>query len=180
MKQNRFKLLVIIFSFLLCACSKELKNDKKFIENLSNDVDFDLPLYNESLKIFINKDDTIYATSLRELYFIKNKNYKDYKDFDSFLINAINDNLLSKSDLIKNSDFNFVLDKTVMEDYNNNGINYLINKYCEKSDSKNKYYILSNLSFNIKRSLMYFFFKNNYYVMHNDHSGKYVLISKNL
>jgi hypothetical protein len=175
MKQNRFKLLVIIFPFLLYACSKELKNDKKFIENLSNDVDFDLPLYNESLKVFISKGDTIYATSLRELYFIKDKNYKD---FDSFLINAINDNLLSKSDLIKNSEFMFVLDKTVMEDYNNNGLNNLINKYCEKSDSKNKYYILSNLSFNIKQSLMYFFFKNNYYVMLNDHSGKYVLICK--
>jgi len=180
MKQHIFKLIVIILSTLLYSCDKELLNDRKFIENLSNDVDFNLPLYNESLKILINKNDTIYSTSLRQLYSIKGKKYQNYKDFDSFLIETINGDLLSKSELTEISEYSFTLDKAVMKDYNNNGLNYLINEYCEKSPTINKYYILSSKSLNIKQTIMYFFFKNNYYVMQNDHSGKYVLINKNL
>lgn len=176
----KYKLVIVILTLLFYSCNKELLNDKKFIENLSNDKDFDLPLYNESLKILIDKNDTIYSTSIRQLYNINNENYKEYKDFDSFLIKVINEDLLSKSDLIKNSEFNFTLDKKIIDDYDNKGLNYLINTYCEKSNTKNKYYILNKLSLSQKQSLMFFFFKNNYYVMQNDDSGKYVLIDKNL
>ncbi|KFF02623.1 hypothetical protein [Flavobacterium reichenbachii] len=176
----KYKLLTIILAFLFYSCNKELSNDEKFIESLSNDVDFNLPLHNESLKILIDKNDTVYSTSLRQLYEINNRNYKDYKDFDSFLIKAINEDLLSKSDLLKNSEYSFTLSEKLLHNYDNKGLDYLIKTYCEKSNSKNKYYIISGLSLNEKQSLMFFFFKNNYYVMQNDDSGKYVLINKNL
>ncbi|EKT4510726.1 hypothetical protein RYR30_002566 [Flavobacterium psychrophilum] len=180
MNRNRIKLLVIIvLLFSLFACKKELANENRFIENLSNDENFDLPLYNESLMIFINKNDTVYITSLRQLYSIKEKHYKDYKDFDSFLIKVLNANLLSKSDLIKNSIFTFELNKTVLNEFNSKGLDYLKKTYCERANVENKFYIINNLSLDIKQSVMYFFFKNNYYIMQNDHSGKYVLIDKN-
>jgi hypothetical protein len=179
MKKYRYKLLVIFLLFLFYACKKELVNDEKFIKNLSNDVDFNLPLYNESLIIFIKSSDSIYALSLRQLHTVNAKSYLEYKDFDSFLINSLNGDLLSKSDLIKNSEFAFKLDITVIRDYNSKGLDCLKNKYCEKSDINNKYYVLNDLSLNIKRSVMYFFFKNNFHIMQNDHSGKYVLIDKN-
>ncbi|RUT67722.1 hypothetical protein D0817_24910 [Flavobacterium cupreum] len=181
MNRNRIKLLAtIVLLFSLFACKKELANENRFIENLSNDENFDLPLYNESLMIFINKNDTVYITSLRQLYSIKEKYYKDYKDFDSFLIKVLNGNLLSKSDLIKNSIFTFELDKNVLNEYNNKGLDYFKKTYCENSKIKDKFYITNNLSLDVKQSVMYFFFKNNYYIMQNDHSGKYVLIDKNL
>ena len=77
-----------------------------------------------------------------------------------FLIEVINNDLLSKSDLIKNSEFNFTLDEMITRDYHNKGLNYLLETYCEKSNIKKKYYILNKLTLKQKQSLMFLFFKN--------------------
>ena len=175
---NKLKLLVVLM--LLLSCRKEQKYNLEFIKNLSNDTDFNLPLYNESLKILINKNDVIYVTSLRQLYNLKESKHFNYKDFDSFLIEVINNDLLSKDNLSKISEFNFKIDKEIQEKYDNEGLNYLLKVYTEKSKMSNKYYIISDLNINTKFCLMYLFFKNNYYVIQNDHSGKYVLIDKNI
>ncbi|MFH6988384.1 hypothetical protein ACHRVW_11615 [Flavobacterium collinsii] len=175
---NKLKFLVILV--LLLSCSKEQKNNVDFIKNLSNDTDFNLPLYNESLKILIDKDDVIYVTSLRQLYNLKESKHFNYKDFDSFLIEVINNDLLSKDDLVKISETNFKIDKEIQEKYHKEGLNYLLKEYTEKTKMPNKYYIISDLNVNTKLCLMYLFFRNNYYVMQNDYSGKYVLIDKNI
>lgn len=173
-------LKLVVISMLLLSCSKGQKNNVNFIKNLSNDTDFNLPLYNESLKILIDKNDIIYVTSLRQLYNLKESKYLKYKDFDSFLIEVINNDLLSKDELSKVSESNFKIDKVVQQKYDKEGLNYLLKEYSEKTNMSNKYYLTSDLNLNFKFSLMYIFFKNNYYVMQNDHSGKYVLIDKNI
>ncbi|KDN54719.1 hypothetical protein [Flavobacterium seoulense] len=180
MKIAKIRLFVLIgIVFLVFSCKKELINDDYFVRNLSNDNNFNLPLHNESLMIFINKGNTVYVTSLRQLYFIKENNYGDFKNFDDFLVKALNKNLLSKSDLINNSEFNFKLNETISNEFKVNGLDGLKSKYCESSDFKDKFYLRSNLSPDIKKSIMYFFFKMNYYIMQNDYSGKDVLIDKN-
>ncbi|MET3047390.1 hypothetical protein [Flavobacterium covae] len=176
---TKYRLLAIIFiAFSVFSCKKELINDDNFVRNLSNDNDFNLPLHNESLMIFVSKDNTIYITNLRQLYSLKQSNYTHYKDFDEFLVDALNKNLLSKSDLVSNSEFNFKLNETILSEFNENGLDGLKSKYCEKSDVKGKLYLKNSLSPDIKKSVMYFFFKMNYYIMQNDYSGKDVLIDK--
>lgn len=179
MKKKESRLLILIICIFLCSCKNKLNNDIKFVQNLSNDVHFNIPFYNESLIIFISIDDIIIQTSLRELYTIKTRKYSKYKDFDSFLVTSLNNNLLIKSDFSLTSNLVFELNKNIMNEYNKKGLIYLKETYCEKSNDHKKYYIKSDLNLNIKQSLMYIFFKNNYYVMQNDHSGKFVLIDKN-
>ncbi|WP_306352566.1 hypothetical protein [Flavobacterium sp. '19STA2R22 D10 B1'] len=176
---NKFKVLFFVLLLITISCKKELSNNEKFIQNLSNDVNFELPIVNESLMIFIMKKDVIYITSLRQLYSIKNKRYKKFKDFDSFLIDAINNDLLSKEELEKNSIDSFKLNKIIMNEFKQKGIVYLKDSYCESSNTIRKYYLKKDLELNIKQSIMYLFFKNNYYVMQNDYSGNNVLIDKN-
>ena len=123
--------LILLFALLLslAACKNELKNDIVFIENLSNDESSELPFYNESLKIFIKIDQTVYITRLRQLYFLRNKNYKEYQNFDEFLVKAINGKLLSKSDLDKKWIPNFSLDKKILKEFNTKGLDYLKNTH---------------------------------------------------
>ncbi len=172
---------LFIFSLIITiSCKKELSNNVRFIQGLSDDIDFDLPLVNESLLIFINKNDIIYATSLRQLYTIKKKNSKNIKDFDRFLIETINNNLLSENEIKESSTFFFIPNKEILKEFDKKGIEYLKITYCETTNIKGKYYIKTNLDFNTEQSIMYIFFKNNYYVMQNDDIGYYVLIDKNL
>lgn len=179
MKQIKlFIIIVVIFSVF--SCRKELVNDDYFVRNLSNDVNFDLPLQNESLMIFINNNNTIYVTSLRELNSIKKNKYNNYKNFDDFLIEVLNNNLLSKSDLINNSVFRFKLNNVILNEFAEKGLDKLKNKYCENTETKDKFYLKNSLNSDVKKNIMYLFFKKNYYIMQNDYSGKYVLIDKNL
>lgn len=176
---NKFKIIFFFLLVITVSCKKELSNNEKFIQNLSDDIDFELPMVNESLMIFISKSDTICITSLRQLHSIHEKDNKGFNDFDSFLIEVINNDLLSKAELEKKSKIFFILDKTILSEFEQKGIEYLKNTYCETSNTKCKYYIKTNLDLNTRQSIMYIFFKNNYYVMQNDDTGNDVLIDKN-
>jgi len=170
-----YQLYVFLYSF-----KNELINDKYFIENLSNDSNFDLPLYNESLMIFVENKDTVYIKSLRQLFIIKEKKYKEYKNIDDFLFNVLNKNLLVKSDLDNIYTVSFKINKSLINEFKEKGLNYFKEEYCEISSiGNNKFYLKSNLNLNNKLNVMYIFFKNNYYVVSDDYSGKYVLIDKN-
>lgn len=178
-KNNLF--IVTVLCFLFISCKKELINDESFIRNLSNDLNFEMPLHNEALIILINTEgDSIYATSLRQLNQIRKKNYDDnFKNFDDFLVEVLNNNLLFKSELLENSMFSFKLDKNISQEFRDKGISFFKEKYCEKSKVQGKYYIKRDLNLTIKYNIMYFFFKSNYYIMQNDYSGNDVLIDKN-
>ena len=177
MKIKLILLFVLLFSFT--ACKNELKNDIRFIENLSNNETLELPFYNESVKIFIKIDETVYVTRLRQLYFLRDKNYKEYQDFDKFLVKAINGKLLSKSDLDENWIPNFSLNKKILNEFNTKDLDYLKNAYCENANMKNKYYTTNILDWDAEQTLLYIFFKNNYYITEDDYLGKTVLTDKN-
>jgi hypothetical protein len=178
---NKFKTIFLLLLLVITiSCKKELSNNEKFIQNLSNDINFDLPMVNESLIIFVNKKDFVYATSLRQLYSIKEKYNKRIRHFDNFLIEVINNNLLSEKEIKDNSIFFFNPNEKILKDFDKKGIEYFKSVYCEISDTKRKYYIKTNLDLNTRQSIMYIFFKNNYYIMQDDYIGKDVLIDKNL
>lgn len=172
--------IFIVLLFNLLSCKRGLNNDEKFIQNLSNDLDFELPIANESLMIFINKNDTVYVTSLRQLYFANEKNYKRFENFDDFLIKVLNNDLLTKIELDIISKTKFILNKNIEIEFNQNGLDYFKSNYCEKIDTTKKLYMKNSLAFDIKFSVMYFFFKNNYYVGLDDYLGKYILIDKTI
>jgi len=180
MYRNRAKFVVyVVFIIIFSSCENKTINSTKFIENLSNDIDFDLPLVNESLMIFICKNENIYVTSLRKLHFINKNKYKNINEFDIFLCSVLNNDLLSEADLKVNSVNTFCLNKNIVNEFSGNGIKYIIATYCEKSNIKGKFYLKNKLNLNIKQSVMYFLFKNNYYIYQNDYLGKYVMIDKN-
>lgn len=176
---NKIKTIFFFLLVITISCKNELSNNERFIQSLSDDINFDLPMVNEALIIFVNKNDIVYATSLRQLYSIKEKDNKGIKDFDNFLIEAINNNLLSENELKKNSIFFFNPNKDILKEFDEKGVEYLKSTYCETSNMVGKYYIKTNLDLNTKQSIMYVFFKNNYYIMQNDDTGNYVLIDKN-
>lgn len=180
MKKNKLKILLFYSFIVVFGCKNELYNNDRFIQNLSNDIDFEIPMVNESLMIFIKKKDSVYVTSLRQLYFLKEKKYMNIKDFDSFLVDAINGDILLGKEISENSSFSFSLDKSILNEYKHNGTEYLLNTYCEKAKTGNKFYIKAGLDLILKYTIMYILFKNNYYIMHEDYNGKYVLIDKNL
>ncbi|MBC7438965.1 MAG: hypothetical protein H7250_03135 [Flavobacterium sp.] len=172
--------LILIFLVLVVqSCKKKPLNNINFIKNLSNDIDFNLPLYNESLMLFVKKNDTIYIKSLRELYLINQKKYFKIKSFDGFLTKVLNNDLLETSDLKNDFVVCFKLDKNVLKEFNEKGIENLKIKYCDNGEDKIKFFLKNNLNQYMKQNLMYHFFKNNYYIVNNCHSGKYVLIDKN-
>jgi hypothetical protein len=180
MYRDKLKIIIsIALIFLVLSCKNELINDNKFIQNLSDDIDFELPMVNESLMIFIKKNDVVFITSLRKLYSIKEKEYKEFKDFDSFLIEVINNDLLSREKLEVNSISSFELNNAIVDEYKKKGLNHLKDVYCERCNSNKNLYIKTSLDLNEKKTIMYLFFKNNYYVGEDDYLGKYILIDKN-
>lgn len=172
---------IILFTllFITISCKDKLSNSENFIQNLSNETDFELPMANESLLIFVLKDDIVYMTRLRQLYLLKEKDSKGSKDFDRFLVDVINKNLLSKEELKSSSIDTFKLNREILSQFEKKGIDYLKKKYCDTTSVKGKLYLKQNLDFNLQQNLMYIFFKNNYYIMQNDYTGKNVLIDKN-
>lgn len=180
MYRNKVELIIFIFLiFNTLSCKRELNNDSKFIQNLSNDINFELPIVNESTMIFINKKDTVYITNLRQLYLVREKKYKWITDFDDFLIKVINNNLLTKTELNFISKIKFKLNKNIECEFDKSRINYFKRNYCEKTDDRKRLYIKNKLAFDVKFSVLYFFFKSNYYVERDDYLGKYILIDKN-
>jgi len=180
MYRNRVKFVVyVVFIIFFSSCENKTINSTKFIENLSNDLDLNLPLVNESLMIFVCKNENIYVTSLRKLHFIYKKKQKDFINFNTFLYGVLNNDLLSEVELKTNSVDTFCLNINIVNEFNGNSINYIIATYCEKSSVKGKFYLKNKLNLNIKQSVIYFLFKNNYYILQNDYLGKYVVIDKN-
>jgi len=172
-------LLVVMLSSFMMSCKKELKNDILFINNLSNETEYDLPFVNESLIIFVKDGDRIFVTSIRKLFEEYSESYKKKYSFDDFLVNVINNKELSVSQIDRVSNYNFKMNQNIADLYKNHDLNYFITKFCYKSNSLNKFYIKEDLSFDEKNNVMFYFFKNNYYVMFNDYDGRFVLINKN-
>jgi len=178
MSSKIFTAVIFLVLFFFMSCKKKLRNDEKFIKSLSSNSNFDFPIINESLLIFVIKSDKLYITSLRQLYLMKEKEYKQFTDYNDFLIKVINDDFLSKEELECISEDIVQLDERIANDFEQRGIEYLKKNYCENSISKNKIYLKTDIDLKVKYSILYYFFRNNYHVMFNDYSGNYVLIYK--
>src|SRR5690606_1454824 len=95
----KYVILISLISLLFLNCRKNLKNDIYFIENLSNDIEFDIPFKNESVIIILKREDKLFISSLRMLYNEFTKNYKNKNSFDDFLVMVINNNMLNKEQI---------------------------------------------------------------------------------
>lgn len=180
MRRNSFTIAsYLIIIMLVSGCVKELSNSTKFIEGLSGDNNFELPMVNESLMIFIGKNENVYITSLRNLHSLYSGKYDKHVDFYEFLVNAINEDLLLESELKEISINPFKLNKSIIDLFQDKGVKYVIRTYCKASNVECKYYLERGLDIDLKQNINYFLFKNNFYIVQNDYSGDYVLIDKN-
>lgn len=177
--KSKLLLFITIISFFLIGCDKRLKNDVDFINQLSSNVDFELPLISEPIIIFLQTDNKLYITSLRNLYNEYIENYKSQYSFDEFLVEVINKNRLSKEQVVKVSDFNYNINKQIASLYDNNELDYFIKTYCRKGKYKDQLYLTNDVDVEMQFNIMYYFFKNNYYLVEDDYEGYYVLINKN-
>lgn len=172
-------LLIVLLSFFVISCKKELKNDGDFIEKLSNEIDEEMPLLSEPIIILIKREDKLFISSIRMLFEEYSRHYKAKYTFDDFLVMVINNNMFTKEQMNNISVHNFKLDGNVSDLYNNKGLDYLISEYCEKTNKHNTLFLKQNLSVEVQFNIMYYFFKNNYYLLEDDYEGRFILINKN-
>lgn len=170
---------LVFISFFLISCKKELKNDISFINNLSNETEYDLPFINESLIIFVKGGDRIFVTSIRKLFEEYSDNYSKKYSFDDFLVRVINDSMFDKEQMKNVSVHEFKVDNNIVNLYEKKGLNYLITEYCQKTNKKSTLFLKQNLNVEVQFNIMYYFFKNNYYLVEDDYEGRYILINKN-
>lgn len=176
-KINLIKSITMICFVLSCENKNKLINSKDFVNKLYNEEDLKLPLVTESAIIFIKVEDEILITSVRNLIKIKNKNYKYFKNSDEFMFKAINYNFLKKNDFIKEITPIFKLEDKIIEEYYKFGLKFLIKNYCVSSNKNLNLKSIPNQ--NMEDTLLYIFFKNNYYIMEDDYDGVYALINRN-
>jgi len=171
--------LVVILTFFMISCKNELKNDSDFIEKLSHEIDEEMPLISESIIILIKSDNKIYISSIRTLFEEYSKNYKTKYSFEDFIDMVINDNMFNKEQMENISVHNFKVDNNIANLYGDKGLNYLISEYCEKTNKNNTLFLKQNLNLEVQFNIMYYFFKNNYFLLEDDYEGRFILINKN-
>jgi len=172
-------LVIIILSFFMISCKSELKNDKEFIEKLSHEIDEDMPLISQPIIILLKSDNKIYKSSIRTLFEEYSKNYKTKYSFEDFIDMVINDNMFNKEQMENISVHYFKVDNDIANLYEGKGLNYLITEYCEKTNKNNTLFLKQNLNVEVQFNIMYYFFKNNYFLLEDDYEGRFILLNKN-
>lgn len=172
-------LLIVLLSFFIISCKKELKNDGDFIEKLSNEIDEEMPLLSEPIIILIKREDKLFISSVKMLFEEYSKNYKSKYSFEDFINMVVNDKMFNKEQMGTISLHNFKVNDNIANMYEHKGLNYLINEYCEKTNKLNTLFLKQSLDVGIQYNIMYYFFKNNYYLVEDDYEGRFILINKN-
>lgn len=172
-------LLIIIAIFLASSCKKELRNNEVFIEKLSHEIDEETPLISQPIIILIKSDDKIFISSIRTLFEEYSKNYKNEYCFEEFINMVINDNMFDKEQMGNVSVHNFKVDNNIKNLYEDKGLNFLITEYCEKTNKQNVLFLKQHLNVEVQFNIMYYFFKNNYFLLEDDYEGRFILIDKN-
>jgi hypothetical protein len=172
-------LLIIIAIFLASSCKKELRSNEVFIEKLSQEIDEEIPLISEPLIIIIKKEDKLFISSTMILFEEYSKNFKKRYTFEDFLDMVLNNDLFDKEQMRNVSVHDFKVDDNIANFYESKGLNYLITEYCEKISKHNTLFLKQNLDVEVQFNIMYYFFKNNYYLVEDDYEGRFILIDKN-
>lgn len=165
-------IFIIITSMLFSCVSKEESyiNNKELIQHISNE-DADLPSLYSGIYLFceINKKEKKFqlldsSALLKAHYgFYQNMTYKD------FVLNVFTNQLIIDCEEVYEC---FTINDTIATEYNNSPFPEFANKYA-KSFANNIYTLKRDLSLNVRLSVMYYLFINDYYTSYDDVAGYY-------
>lgn len=173
---NNLKKLILILIYLLftfCNNKTEIKISNNFIKSIQYDKFENMSFYTKF--IFIkNINDSISIIDVIEINHLYDKKFcKTYRIKKDFF-----QDLLYQKIKIEEKYKCFKLNEIVLTNYKNFKFNNFIDFYFLKENSTfifNKHY-----TENVKLSLMYIMFINDYHITQNDYNGKYNIINNNL
>lgn len=166
-------LIVCHLFFTSCNDKKSFKFNEKLIDKISNE-NLELPSSSNSIILFCRcKENRIALTYVQELRGVYKYKYNKMK-FSEFLSDALN----QKIDIsYKNKIECFEVNANVKNIYENNNFEEFINLYCDKSNKK-EYRVKKNISDNELKTVLYYFFINNYLATFDDYAGYYFISSE--
>ncbi len=171
-----FILYYIIIAFCVISCNDNTKREciyDNFIREYSKgDFESDIPPINFGYLFFAETNDGfIIITNNFYLYQIFKKYYlQEFSDFHNFLCSLYKGKTVLQEEYLNEvmSIDNFIFKNDSI--FENSNLSDLKKKYLIDNQ-----YLKSNISLtkNEVFSLLYHFFKNQYYVLHDDYSGSY-------
>jgi len=167
--------IILLLLFLVVSCNNKQFFKNSTIKELSSRGDSEIPSVYGYLSMFVLVDSNQVAkTSIEDLWIMYKFDYvSTYKKFETFVFEALNQKLIFKRGYIekRNGDV-FSLSQKIKLEYEKSGISYLVNHYS-KNRGNDLEIIRGSLSFDELRTIQYYFFINNYMVMHDDLIGTY-------
>jgi len=178
MKNIYFALLIL--SNFICACSNTISCQiSPFIQDhFKGEFNSEIPPANSNLFIMLISDSgKVISTRnyiLQKVYKEKYKN--DFRDFDRFICAVFSNKLSLKVEdfrfcYFENTKF-FKLNNAVVNQYNDEGITAIINKFFDVS-SKNNLQIKRQLNADEIFSIMYYMFVNEYYIIYSESTSNF-------
>lgn len=172
MKNILYILVLFIFSF----CSKQ-KNEIHNNGTRETSIKPIHILYNEYGIMFVKMNNNMIAsTNANHLKRFYKRYFSDkYLTVESFISDALEQKILFERDKFRGRNIAvFTLDKSVENEYNNSGISYLLNKYCEEGK---RGYTFKNLNLSNDKSytVMYYLFMEGSRISFDDVGGFYTI-----
>ena len=169
---------LVILSNFICACNYRINCQiTPFIkDHFRGDFNSEIPPVNSSLSIMLISDsgDVISTRNyiLKKVYEEKYKNY--FSDFDKFICSVFSNKLSLKEEDFKSFENTkiFKLNNEVVNQYNHEGINGIINNFFDVY-SKNNLQIRRELNADQIFSIMYYMFVNEYYITYSESLGNF-------
>lgn len=185
MKTNITIKVFIIIALIFYSCQHKVKETKchyyEFInEYIEEDLDSDMFIVNSEYIFFANMEsDSILITDNISLYAIYKSQYLEkFSDFKIFLCSLYENKItLKKKDIDGNIEkidkLVFKKDSTIIDSLSNEKIDKIIN-YCfvDNDYFKTTLKITQNQKYNI----LFFLFKNGYYISYSDYDGSFSII----
>lgn len=167
-----FTLIVCNLFFISCNNRKAFEFNEKLINKISNE-NLELPSSSNSIILFCRcKEKKIALTYVQELRGIYKYKYNKMK-FYEFLSDALNQKIdINYEDKIECFDINI----NVKNIYESSNFKEYINLYCDKYDGET-YRLKKSISNDELKTVLYYFFMNNYLTTFDDYAGYYFLNS---
>jgi hypothetical protein len=163
----------LIFLLFVSCNNRRTSIDKNTIQELS-EGDFKSPSQYGYLLLFVHSIDSVGYTNINILHHIYVRKYSaDYNNFNSFLSDALNQEILFPDEVLRNSNVKlFSINGFIKREYNQHGISNFFNLYCIKK--KNEFIIKKQYqNSNMLYTILFYFFINNYRISSDDYIGQF-------
>jgi len=179
--------LILVLSFLACknneqvelyskaTCNRfSLSNKKEAItNNKEQKINFStLHRYRDFIFVKTDDENMIGIINIRDMRSIYNAYYQEYDEQD-FLYKTLNLRLKIPLIYLKKTNINIInLDSNILQNYKQEGVNYLIKNFTSQSSKHGLEFDSKNLSINQSETVKYLFYINLYDFYWDDYYAK--------